>query len=136
VIVVQARHVIAAKASDVISTKTPNATAVEAAHVASVESTHVASAETTHVTTAEAATTVSSATTASASAASGLCTRGNKAAGKQRACQNHQHSSSHDILHLDGRIFRHKVRSDVGASAKQSQHPDGLEMGIPVRRLY
>jgi hypothetical protein len=134
VIVVQARHVIAAKASDVISTKTPNATAVEAAHVASVDSTHVASAETTHVTTAEAATTVTSATTASA--ASGLCTRGNKAAGKQCTCQNHQHSSSHDILHLDGRIFRHKVRSDVGASAKQGQHPDGLEMGMPVRGLY
>jgi hypothetical protein len=44
---------------------------------------------------AHAATTVSSATTA----APGLCARGKKAAGKHCACQNHHHSSFHDILH-------------------------------------
>ena len=101
VILAQAGHVIAARATDVISTKTSDATAIEAVHVA-------ASVEATHVTTAEAATTVSSASAATAS--SGLCTRGNKAAGKHCAGKNHHHSSSHDILHLSGRTFRRPIR--------------------------
>jgi hypothetical protein len=95
VIVIHVGHVIQAKATDAICTKTSHATAAKAVHVTSTEATHVASAET--------ATTVSSATTA---AAAGLCTRGKKAAGKHCACQNHHHSSSHDILHCDGRTFR------------------------------
>jgi hypothetical protein len=94
VIVIQARHVIGAKAADVIFTKTSDATAVKAAHVTSTEATHVAPAEAAaHMASAESATTVPS-------AAAGLCTRGKKAAGKHCACQNHHHSSSHDILHL------------------------------------
>jgi hypothetical protein len=113
VIVVQVRHVIAAKATDVISTKTSNATAVKAAHVTSAEATHVASTEAAHVTSAEAATTVSS---AAATATAGLCTRGKKAAGKHCACQNHHHSSSHDILHLKWAGFPPQVQSDVGVS--------------------
>jgi hypothetical protein len=92
VIVVQARHVIAGRAADMICTKTSNTTAIKTADATSTKTTHVAPAEATH------AATMSS--TPSASAASGLCTRGKKAAGKHRACQNHHHSSSHDILHL------------------------------------
>jgi hypothetical protein len=115
VIVVQARHVIAAKAADVISTKTSDATAIKATHVTSAEATHVTSAEATHVasteaahvTSAEAASTVSSA--AATTTTAGLCIRGKQAAGKHRACQNHHHSSSHDILHLVGRTFRHRT---------------------------
>jgi hypothetical protein len=69
-----------AKATDPTITKASDATTAEAAHVATAEATtHVASS--------------------AASAAAGLCTRGEKAAGKHRACQNHHHSSSHDILH-------------------------------------
>jgi hypothetical protein len=98
VTVVQARHVIAAKSADAISTETSDATAVKAADATATEAAHVASAEATHVTTAEAATAVSSASAAPATA--GLCTGGKKAAGKHCACQNHHHSSSHDILHL------------------------------------
>ena len=36
-----------------------------------------------------------------------------KAAGKHCACQNHHHSSSHDILHSRWRTFRHRVGLDV-----------------------
>jgi hypothetical protein len=53
---------------------------------------------------ASAATTVTSAT-----AATGLRARGKKAAGKHRGCQNHHHSSSHDILHWVGRTFPPQV---------------------------
>jgi hypothetical protein len=112
-IVVQARHVIAAKPADVISTETANATTIKAAHVTSAEAAHVASTEAAHVTSTEAATTVSS---AAATATAGLCTRGKKAAGKHCACQNHHHSSSHDILHLKWAGFPPQVQSDVGVS--------------------
>jgi hypothetical protein len=115
VIVVQASHVIAAKPADVISTKPSHAAAVKAAHATSTEAARVASPEATDVTSAEAAHTATMSSTASA-ATTGLCTRGKKAAGKHCACQNHHHSCSHDILHSDGRTFRHSIGSDVGLS--------------------
>jgi hypothetical protein len=99
VIVVQARHMIAAKATDVISTKPSNAIAAEAADVTPAEATDVASTETAHVTSAK-TTHVAPATAMSSTSAAGLRACGNKAAGKNCACQNHHHSSSHDILHL------------------------------------
>jgi hypothetical protein len=71
------RQVACAKATDPSITKAADATTAEATDVTTTEAT-------THV---------------AASAAAGLCTRGEKAAGKHRACQNHHHSSSHDILH-------------------------------------
>jgi hypothetical protein len=98
VIMVQARYVIATRATDVISTKTSNATAVKAAHVTSTKATHVGPAEAAHVAAAKAAHTTTMPSTPSAATA-GLCTRGKKAAGKHCTCQNHHHSSSHDILH-------------------------------------
>jgi len=124
VIVVQARHVIDAKPADVISTKTANATAVKAAHVTPAEAAA-------HMASAESATTVSSAS----AAAAGLCTRGNKAAGKHCACQNHHHSSSHDILHLSWAGFPPSDQA-LAISARSSQRRDGLEMGMPLRRLH
>jgi hypothetical protein len=95
-IAVQARHVIGAKAADMIITKTSNATAVKAAHVTSTEATHVAPAEAA----AHMASATSTSMSSTSTAAAGLCTRGKKAASKHCACQNHHHSSSHDILHL------------------------------------
>jgi hypothetical protein len=74
-----ARHVTAAKTSDAASAEATDVTSAKAAHVA-------------------AATAVSS-----AAATTGLGTSGNKAAGKHGTCQNHHHSSSHDILLWDGR---------------------------------
>jgi hypothetical protein len=83
----------------------------------SAHATHVASAKATRVTAAKAAAHVASAKPATvssaATAAAGLCTRGKQAAGKHRACQNHHHSSSHDILHRYGRTFRHRAWPDV-----------------------
>jgi hypothetical protein len=74
----------------------------------SAEATYMTAAKATHV--AAATTTVSSAT----AAAAGLCTRSHQAAGKHRACHNHHHSSSHRILHSDGRKFRLRAWSVVG----------------------
>ena len=76
-----------------------------ARHVISAEAAYVTSAEASHVTSAKAASMASATSVSSASAAAGLCTRGKKAAGKHGTCQNHHHSSSHDILLWDGRDF-------------------------------
>jgi hypothetical protein len=47
--------------------------------------------------------TTASVSTATATATAGLCISGKKAAGKHCTCQNHHHSSSHDILLFNGR---------------------------------
>jgi hypothetical protein len=100
---VNVSHVTSAKAAHVASTKASNATAVKATHMTTAKTTHVAAAEAAHTTPMP-----------SASAAAGLCARGNKAAGKYCACQNHHHSSSHDILHLSWADIPPQVQSGVG----------------------
>jgi hypothetical protein len=80
---VDMRHATGAKAIDVVSAEASDAT----------------NAQTTHVTSAKAAHTATK-----VSAALGLGTRGKQTAGKRCACQNHHHSSSHDMFHLNGRI--------------------------------
>jgi hypothetical protein len=122
VLTADVRHLADADATDAIFTKTSDATATKASHVTSAKATHMASAKASH-----APATVSSAATAAAAA--GLRPRGKKATGKHGACQNHHHSSSHDILHLDGRTFRHRVWSDVGLSEQRKANVrDALEM--------
>jgi hypothetical protein len=111
VLTADVRHPADADATDAIFTKTSDATATKASHVTSAKATHMASAKASH-----APATVSSATT---TAAAGLRPRGKKATGKHGACQNHHHSSSHDILHLDGRTFRHRAWSDFGLSEQR-----------------
>jgi hypothetical protein len=136
VIAAEVRYVIAAKASnaaaanatDVISAKAPNATPAKPTHVTSAKPTHVAAAKASHTTT------MSSTATA---AAARLCARGNKAAGKYCACQNHHHSSSHDILHLRWADIPPQVQSDVGTFPRgKSQRRDRLEIGMPICRLH
>jgi hypothetical protein len=95
-IAAETSDVTSADATDVGSAKATHVASAEAADVATAEATDVTAAKATHVTSAKAATTVSAAT----AAAAGLCTGGNKAAGKQRACQDHYQSSSHDISPL------------------------------------
>src|ERR1700716_837393 len=104
--VVRATVVVKAAASEMTSSVAKvttahagHATSAEAADMASAEATHVASAEATHVASAKAA------HMATATATAGLCISGKKAAGKHCACQNHYHSSSHDILLWNGRDF-------------------------------
>jgi hypothetical protein len=125
VLMADVRKLASANATDAISTKTSDASATKASHVTSTKATHMASAKASH-----APATVSSAPTATAAAA-GLCPRGKKAAGKHGACQNHHHSSSHDILHLDGRTFRH--RSGVGVS---QQSKANVAMDWRWKRLF
>jgi len=100
VVSTHARHVT----SDVTSSETADASSAEAADVTSAEAADVTSAEAAHVATAK-PTTVATTTATAAS----LCTRGKKAPGKHRGCQNRHHSSSHDILHLVGRTCRHRT---------------------------
>jgi hypothetical protein len=95
VIPAEASDVTSADATDVTSAKTSDVTSAEAADVATTKATDVTSAEAAHVA-ATKATTVPAATTTAA----GFCTGGNKAAGKQRTCQYHYQSSSHDISPL------------------------------------
>jgi hypothetical protein len=97
---VDMRHAACANAVDVVSAETSDATNTQASHVAPVKAADTG----TDVTAAKAAkaAAVSSATTTTA--APGLRARGKKAAGKHCACQNHHHSSFHDILHSVGRI--------------------------------
>jgi hypothetical protein len=130
VISAYARRVTSAKATHVTSAKATHVTSAKATHVTSAKATHVASAKAAHVTSAT--TTVSSTTT---TATAGLCTSGKKAAGKHSTCQNHHHSSSHDILLWDGRTFRHRV--DAGVSEEEKcQRRDGLKMGRRICRLH
>jgi hypothetical protein len=104
------RQVACAKATDPSITKAADATTAEATDVTTAEAAHVATTKaTTHV------------ASSSASAAAGLCTRGEKAAGKHRACQNHHHSFAHVILLWDGWIARHRTWSDIGLS-QQPEH--------------
>jgi hypothetical protein len=107
VIVAHVRHVTCAKAPDVGSAK--------ATHVTSTKATQVASATT---------------TVSSAATAAGLCTRGNKAARKQCACQNHYNSSSHDILRLNGRIVRHRAQHG------NRRRRDGPKVRMLIRRFH
>jgi hypothetical protein len=127
----EVRQMACAKATDVISTKTPNATAAKATHVTSTKAAHVASTKATHVASAKAA--HAPATVSSATAAAGFRTRGKKATRKHGACQNHHHSSSHDILHRDGRTFRHRAWSDVGVS---QQRKANVAMDWRWKRLF
>jgi len=122
VISVHARHVTSAKTSD--------AATAEAAHVPSAEATDVTSAKAAHV--ASATTTMSS-----TAAAAGLCIGGKKGAGKHCACQNHHHSSSHDILLWMGGTFPPQglVRRRCVQEGKR-QRRDGLKMAMLVCPLY
>jgi hypothetical protein len=128
--------------ADVIPADAGDVTHAETAHVGSAEATHVGSAEATHVTSTKAAhvaATEASAMSAAATAtASGLRTRGNKAAGKQRSCQNHHPSSLHDLSPLQWaavppqdlrqtRARLNKANADVAIDSK---------MGICVRSPY
>src|ERR1700733_340634 len=83
---VDVRH--ATCAFDVVCAQTTHVTSANVSHMASCKATYTAA----KVTSAKAVHT-------EATAALGLCAGGKKAAGKHCACQNHHHSSSHDILH-------------------------------------
>jgi septal ring-binding cell division protein DamX len=124
--VASVRHVTRAKATNVACAKTSDATPAEAADVASAKAANVA-ATAAHM--AAATTTVSSAT-----AAAGLRSRGKKAAGKHRTCQNHHHSSSHYTLHWDGRTSA--ACWTWARLRKGNQRRDRVEMGFLACRLH
>jgi hypothetical protein len=96
---------------------------VHACHVTAAKTSDAASAEATDVTSAKAAAHVATATTTVSSATATACLgiSGKKAAGKHGACQNHHHSSYHDISPFGmGGTFRHRISSDVGVCQRQT----------------
>jgi hypothetical protein len=104
VIPTQARDVTHAGSSDVRSAESADVGSSETTDVGSAEATDVGSAEAPHVTSTKAAhvaATKAATMTAAATAASGLRTRGNKAAGEQRSCQNHHPFSFHHLSPLE-----------------------------------
>jgi hypothetical protein len=124
--------VLSAHACHVTAAQTPDPASAEAAEVASAKAAaHVASTKTAaHV--ASATTTVSSAT-----AAAGLGISGKKAAGKHCTCQNHHHSSSHDILRLGwAGPSATGSRQPVACAKGRRQRRDGLEMEMIVCPLH
>jgi hypothetical protein len=126
VLVADVRHATGANTTGVTSAEASNAGTAKATHVTSTKAAHVASAKTT-------ATTVSTTT----AAAAGFRTGGKQAAGKHRSCQNHHYSSSHDILHWDGRTFRHRASSNVGVTQQSKRRRrDSQKMGMRINCLY
>jgi hypothetical protein len=107
-------HAAGAHATEVTSAETSNASPAEATDVASAKASHAAPTKASHVASAAATVSAAAATTAS------LRTRGEKAAGKHRTCQNHHHSCSHDILHWNGRALRRGALSDDGLSHRDN----------------
>ena len=120
-----AREVTSAETADMTSAKTSHVTSAEAADVTSAKAAHVASATTTSV------------SSATATSTAGLGISGKKAAGKHCTCQNHHHSSSHDILLWMGGTFPPQglvVRRRCPRKANQRR--DGQKMGMLVCPLY
>jgi hypothetical protein len=110
---------MAPSTAKVLSAHACHVTAAETAEVASAEAADVTSTKSADVATAEATAHVASAT--SATAAAGLGIGGQKAAGKHCTCQNHHHSSSHDILLLESAgPSRHKISSASGVCQRQT----------------
>jgi hypothetical protein len=101
VVVKAAASEMTSSIAKVISAHARHVTPAKAAYVTSTKATHVTSAEATHV----ASTSVTSATTSVSTAAARLRISGKQTAGKHGTCQNHHHSSSHDILLWDERNF-------------------------------
>jgi hypothetical protein len=122
-------EVISVHAGDVTSAETADANSAEATDAASAETADVTSAEAAHM--ASAAATSMATAAAAAAATAGLRVSGKKAAGKHCTCQNHHHSSSHDILLWDGRDFppqglvrRWRVRGRQMPTSRWSEDED------------
>jgi hypothetical protein len=98
VIPAKSGDVTSAEATDVGSAETADAATTKTTDVTSTKTADVAATEAAHVAAAKAATMSATAT----AAATGFCTGGDKAAGKQHARQDHCQSSSHHILHWIG----------------------------------
>jgi hypothetical protein len=109
------RHATGAKAADASAAEATDASA-EATDVSAAKASHMTSAKAPHVASA----TPAMSAAAAAATAAGLCARGKPAAGKHCACQNHHHSSSHDILHLNGRIFRLRPAQTLPGPSKEA----------------
>jgi len=134
-------EVIAADAGGVTHAGTTDVGSAEATHVGSAKTPHAASANATHVTSTKAAhvaaakaATMSAATTTAA----GLRTRGSKAAGKQRGCQNHHPSSFHDLSPFEWADVppQDLRRMPAHLSEPSADVAIGWKVGVLVRRPY
>jgi hypothetical protein len=108
----------------------------DAGDVTHAETTHVGSAEAAHVTSTKAA--AKAATMSAAATAAGLCPCGNKAAGKQRSCQNHHPSSFHDLSPLGWAEIppRDPRQMPVDLIEPRADIAIDWKMGVLVRRPH
>jgi hypothetical protein len=139
VIPTQTRNVTHAGSADVRSTESADMGRAETADMGSAEATHVTSAKAAHVAATKAATmSAAAATVSSAATAAGLRSRSNKAAGKQRSCQNHHPSSFHDLSPLQwAGIPPQEPRQTLARPNKANAGVAiGSKMGILVRSPY
>jgi hypothetical protein len=129
---------MAPSTAKVLSAHACHVAAAKTSDAASAEAPEVASTKAAHVTAAKAAADVASATTVSSAAATaGLGISGKKAAGKHCTCQNHHHSSSHDILRLGwAGPSATGSRQPVACAKGRRQRRDGLEMEMIVCPLH
>lgn len=128
--VVEVRHAACAKSTCVKSTraKSTSVNSAEAGDVTSAKAADVGTADAPNVAAAHApdaahvaATKAAAMATAAATATSGLRAGRNQASGEHCTCQNHHRSSFHDILHLDGRMFRLNAWSGIRVSQQSER---------------
>jgi len=133
VIPAQARDVTHVGSTDVSSTESTDVGSAKTTDVGSAKTSHVTSAEATHVAATKAAT-----MSAAAATAAGLCTCGNKAAGKQRSRQNHHPSSFHDLSPLEwaGVPPQDLRQMPAHLSEPSADVAIGWKVGVLVRRPY
>jgi hypothetical protein len=114
-----------ADTSNMTHTRTTDVGAAKCPHVTSVKAAHVAATK--------AATMSAAATTAAA----GLRTSGNEAAGKQSSCQNHHPSSFHDLSPLEWGGFSAQGLRQTLAPLNKADADVAIDwkMGILVRNL-
>jgi hypothetical protein len=123
-----------------MASSTAKVLSAHACHVTAAQTSDAASAEAADVASAKTAAHVASATTmstAAATATAGLGISSKKAAGKHCTCQNHHHSSSHDIFLLEwAGPSATGSRQPVACAKGKRQRRDGVEMEMIVCPLY
>jgi hypothetical protein len=129
-------EVIAADSGDVTHAGTTDVGFAQVTHVGYAKTPHATSANATHVSSAKAAHVAATATMPAAAA--GLRTRGSKAAGKQRGCQNHHPSSFHDLSPLEWADVPPQDLRRIPAhlSEPSADLAIGWKVGVFVRRPY
>jgi hypothetical protein len=99
-VIIRAIKAVIIKAADEMTSSNAKVVVTHLRHAACAKAPDAGYAKATDMTSTKAADVASAKATVSSAAAPGLCIRGNEAAGKQCACQNHHYACSHYLLHI------------------------------------